>query len=62
MDEFIVSLRTQEGQYRSYTRRSATPHITAIEVHDPMAGHRKLFTMLSDDDMHNVTAYLATLK
>ena len=62
MDEFIVSLRTQEGQYRSYTRRSATPRITAIEVNDPMAGHRNLFTKLSDDDMHNVTAYLATLK
>ena len=62
MDDFIVSLRTQDGQYRSYTRRSAMPRITAIDVNDPMAGHRNLFTKLSDDDMHNVTAYLATLK
>jgi cytochrome c oxidase cbb3-type subunit 3 len=62
MDDFIVSLRTQDGQYRSYTRRSAAPRIIAIEVNDPMAGHRNLFTKLSDDDMHNVTAYLATLK
>jgi cytochrome c oxidase cbb3-type subunit 3 len=62
MDDFIVSLRTQDGQYRSYTRRHATPRITAIDVSDPMAGHRNLFTRLSDDDMHNVTAYLATLK
>lgn len=62
MDDFIVSLRTQDGLYRSYTRRSAAPRITAIDVNDPMAGHRKLFTKLSDDDMHNVTAYLATLK
>jgi cytochrome c oxidase cbb3-type subunit III len=62
MDDFTVSLRTQEGRYHSYTRRSAAPKITAIEVNDPMAGHRNLFAKLSDDDMHNVTAYLATLK
>jgi cytochrome c553 len=58
----MVSLVTAEGQYHSYTRRSVTPGITAIDVNDPMAGHRNLFAKLSDDDMHNVTAYLATLK
>jgi cytochrome c oxidase cbb3-type subunit III len=62
MDDFVVSLTTAEGEYRSYTRRSASPSITAIDVNDPMAGHRNLFAKLSDDDMHNVTAYLATLK
>jgi cytochrome c oxidase cbb3-type subunit 3 len=62
MDDFMVSLVTTEGQYHSYTRRSATPRITAVDVNDPMAGHRNLFARLSDDDMHNVTAYLATLK
>jgi cytochrome c oxidase cbb3-type subunit III len=62
MDDFIVSLRTKAGEYHSYTRRTAMPKITAIEVNDPMAGHRNLFTKLSDDDMHDVTAYLATLK
>lgn len=61
MDDFMVSL-VADGQYHSYTRRSATPKITAIEVNDPMAGHRNLFAKLSDDDMHDVTAYLATLK
>jgi cytochrome c oxidase cbb3-type subunit 3 len=62
MDDFMVSLVTAEGEYHSYTRRSATPAITSIGVNDPMAGHRNLFAKLSDDDMHNVTAYLATLK
>lgn len=62
LDDFTVSLVTAEGQYRSYTRRAATPRITAVELSDLMSGHRRLFTKLSDDDMHDVTAYLATLK
>jgi cytochrome c1 len=62
MDDFTVSLTTADGQYHGYTRRSHAPAITAVQVNDPMAGHRDLFSKLSDDDMHNVTAYLATLK
>jgi len=62
MDDFTVSLVTTEGQYRSFARRSVKPAITAVEVNDPMAGHRNLFAKLSDDDMHDVTAYLAALK
>lgn len=61
LDDFTVSLVTPEGQYRSYTRRSSSPKLTAVDVNDPMAGHRNLFAKLSDDDMHDVTAYLATL-
>ena len=33
-----------------------------IELKDPLAGHKALLTVLTDKDMHNVTAYLATLK
>jgi cytochrome c oxidase cbb3-type subunit III len=62
LDDFTVSLVTPEGQYRSYARRGGTMEVTAVEVNDPMAGHRRLFAKLTDDDMHNVTAYLATLK
>jgi len=62
LDDFTVSLMTAEGQYRSYTRRAARPRIIAVEVSDLMSGHRSLFSRLSDDDMHDVTAYLATLK
>ena len=62
MDDFTVSLVTPEGQYRSFTRRNVKPAITAVDVNDPMAGHRNLFAKLSDDDMHDVTAYLAALK
>jgi cytochrome c oxidase cbb3-type subunit III len=62
LDEFVVSLTTDDGAYRSFIRRSAEPRITAVEVNDPLAGHRRLWTKLSDRDMHNVTAYLASLK
>jgi cytochrome c553 len=62
MDDFTVSLLTPEGQYRSYARRGGAMKVTAVEVNDPMAGHRNLFAKLSDDDMHDVTAYLAALK
>ena len=62
IDDFVVSLTTDAGQYLSYTRRSAAPAIRSVQVNDPMAGHRNLWTKLSDADMHDVTAYLATLK
>jgi cytochrome c oxidase cbb3-type subunit III len=62
MDDFVVSLRTDAGDYRSYTRRSTTPRIESITVDDPAAQHRALWSKLSDKTMHDVTAYLATLK
>jgi len=62
VDDFVVSLTTPAGEYLSYTRRSASPRITAVEVNDLLAGHRALWTKLSDADMHDVTAYLASLK
>jgi cytochrome c oxidase cbb3-type subunit 3 len=62
MDDFVLSLRTDAGDYRSFTRRAAAPRIESISVNDPVAQHRVLWTKLSDNDMHDVTAYLAGLK
>jgi cytochrome c oxidase cbb3-type subunit 3 len=62
MDDFVVSLVTNEGEYRSFTRRSAAPLITNIVVDDPLLQHRQLLSRLTDKSMHDVTAYLATLK
>jgi cytochrome c oxidase cbb3-type subunit 3 len=62
MDDFVLSLRTDAGDYRSFTRRAATPRIESIAVDDPMAAHRAQWTKLSDKTLHDVTAYLATLK
>jgi cytochrome c oxidase cbb3-type subunit 3 len=60
LDDFVVSFRDDAGRYRSYTRRSSG--ITQLQVDDPLARHRELWTLLKDSDMHDVTAYLATLK
>lgn len=61
LDDFVVSLTTDAGDYRSFTRRG-TPHVEAIQVQDPLAQHRLLWTKLTNENMHDVTAYLAGLK
>jgi len=59
IDDFIVSLRDDAGTYRSFTRDGATPN---VEIRDPLKAHRDLLSKYTDADIHNVTAYLVTLK
>ncbi len=59
MDEFSVSLQLADGTLRSFERRGATPR---VEVQDPLAGHKALLTQYRDQGIHDVTAYLVTLK
>jgi hypothetical protein len=59
IDDFTVSLIQEDGTRRTFVRNGTDPQ---IEVRDPADAHRKLVPTLSDTDMHNVTAYLATLK
>jgi cytochrome c oxidase cbb3-type subunit 3 len=33
-----------------------------VEVDDPLATHREMLPRYSDEDIHNVTAYLVTLQ
>jgi cytochrome c oxidase cbb3-type subunit III len=58
MDDFHVALRTGEGEYRSFAR---TPGMTIVKV-DPYAAHVNLLERLTDKAMHDVVAYLETLK
>jgi mono/diheme cytochrome c family protein len=58
IDDFMVSLRDASGEYRSF-RRSPD---TKVEVEDPYAAHNQLLDEYSDRDMHNIVAYLVTLK
>lgn len=62
VDDFVVAFTTDDGRYRSYLRRSATPRIASVQLDDPLAPHRALWTRLTDKDMHDVTAYLAGVK
>jgi cytochrome c oxidase cbb3-type subunit III len=61
LDDFTVSLTTAQGQYRSFIRQGPQA-VRAIQVRDPLQQHRQLLTRYTDQDMHDVTAYLATLK
>jgi cytochrome c oxidase cbb3-type subunit III len=58
-DDFLVTLRQADGTVRSVRRDGDTPK---VEIRDPLEPHRKLLTVYTDKDMHDVTAYLVTLK
>jgi cytochrome c oxidase cbb3-type subunit 3 len=61
LDDFTVSLITAQGQYRSFIRQGPAG-VRTVQVRDPLQQHRELLTQYTDQDMHDITAYLATLK
>jgi cytochrome c oxidase cbb3-type subunit 3 len=58
-DDFLVTLATADGMRRSIARNGDEPK---VDVHDPNGAHKKLVPTLTDKGMHDVTAYLATVK
>jgi len=58
-DDFVVTLVLADGARQSIARDGDTPK---VEVHDPFEAHKRLIPTLTDKDMHDVTAYLATVK
>ncbi len=59
LDDFLVSVQLADGTTRSFRRDGDVPK---VEVRDPMKGHRELMKEYTDKDIHDVTAYLVTLK
>jgi cytochrome c oxidase cbb3-type subunit 3 len=59
IDDFIVTLVGDDGVRRTMRRAGAVPR---VEVHNPLEPHRKLVPTYREKDMHDVTAYLVTLK
>jgi cytochrome c oxidase cbb3-type subunit 3 len=59
IDDFLVSVGLTDGTVRTFRRDEDVPK---VEVHDPMQAHRDLMTVYTDKDIHDVTAYLVTLK
>ncbi len=59
IDDFSVSLHDSNGDYYSFLREGNAPK---VEVHDPLRPHVELLRKYTDADIHNVTAYLVTLK
>jgi len=58
VDDFLVSLKTADGARRSFR----TTDGTKVDVRDPLQPHKDLLRRYSDADIHNVTAFLVTLK
>jgi cytochrome c oxidase cbb3-type subunit III len=59
VDDFSVSLTTADGTHRSFRTSGAAPK---VDIHDPLQPHRDLLRVYTDNDIHNVTAFLVTLK
>jgi len=59
IDDFLVTLKQSDGTVRSVRREGDVPK---IDIKDPLEPHRALWAVYTDKDMHDVTAYLVTLK
>jgi cytochrome c oxidase cbb3-type subunit 3 len=59
IDDFLVTLADADGTQRSFRREGDRPK---VEIHDPLEPHKALLRVYSDKDIHNLTAYLVTLK
>ena len=58
IDSFYVSLRDATGDYQTIRRG---PNVK-VEIRDPLKTHHDLLDQYADADMHNLLAYLVTLK
>jgi cytochrome c oxidase cbb3-type subunit III len=59
IDDFIVTLTQADGTPRTFRRNGNVP---AVQITDPLEAHKKMLVKYTDKDMHDVTAYLVTLK
>jgi cytochrome c oxidase cbb3-type subunit III len=60
LTDFDVTIREASGAVRTFARVSEDN--PKIEKKDPLQGHLDMLPKWKDSDMHNVTAYLVTLK
>jgi cytochrome c oxidase cbb3-type subunit III len=56
---FDVTLRGSDGVRRTFSRNGEVPK---VEVIDPLRGHFDNLSKMTDQRMHDLTAYLVTLK
>jgi cytochrome c oxidase cbb3-type subunit III len=60
VNDFVVALRDESGGFRSFTRKDENN--PAVKIHDPLKVHTDMLKSYTDENIHNLTAYLATLK
>jgi len=59
IDDFTVSLLQRDGVRRTIRRAGNVPK---VEIRDPLAMHKRMLQTYTDRDIHDITAYLVTLK
>jgi cytochrome c oxidase cbb3-type subunit III len=59
IDDFLVTLKNADNDTRSFRRDGDIP---VVEIHDPLKPHRDLLPTYTDKEIHDLTAYLVTLK
>jgi len=59
VDDFTVSLKQADGTHRTFRTEAAG---IKVDIHDPLTPHKELLRLYSDADIHNVTAYLVSLR
>jgi hypothetical protein len=59
IDDFLVTLVDADGLSHTIRRDGDSPK---VEIHDPLEPHKKLLGTYTDKDIHDLTAYLVTLK
>lgn len=59
MDDFMITVSLADGWQRTF--RKDIPGLRIV-INDPLKVHRDMLSQYSDNDIHNLTAYLATLK
>ena len=58
LDDFNVSLRNESGEYLSFKR---TPRLKVVKS-DPLQAHHDLLDQYTDKNIHDIVAYLDSLK
>ena len=59
ISDFYVGLTNETDGPQGFRRDGDIPK---VEIHDPLAPHREIVQKIADKDVHDVTAYLVTLK
>src|SRR5262249_48238216 len=59
VDDFTVTVLGADATQYTVRRDGAS---TKVEIRDPMQSHKDLLRVYADKDIHNVTAYLESLK
>jgi cytochrome c oxidase cbb3-type subunit 3 len=59
IDDFYVVVELADGTQRTFGRDGERP---VVDLRDPLEPHKQLLATYTDNDIHNLTAYLVTFK